>query len=77
MLTVVMLDDTNNPFVLSGIMLSIIMLSGIMLNVIMMNVIMLNIIMLNVIMLTILLPAQIVDEHDLKGHVKFTDFVDR
>ncbi len=49
MLNVVMLNVSNDMFMLNVIMLKVIMLNVIMLNVIMLNVIMLNVIMLKVV----------------------------
>jgi len=53
----VMLSVTNNPYMLSIIMLYVIMLNVIMLYVIMLNVIMLYVIMLNVILLNVIMSS--------------------
>ncbi len=46
MLSVIMLNVPNNPFLLSVVMLNIVMLSVVMLNVVMPNVIMLSVVAL-------------------------------
>jgi hypothetical protein len=55
MLSAIMLNVTNNPFVLSAVMLSVIMLSVVMLRVVMLSVVMLSVVMLSVVILNVIM----------------------
>jgi hypothetical protein len=61
LLYVIMLNITNNPFMLSlmgVVMLSVVMLSVVMLCVVMLSVVMLSVVMMSVVMLNVVGPTE-------------------